>query len=489
MKFSNLEVLSQQEIDQVHEASIDILENTGFLVYSRRVLDLLNNNGAAVDFDKRLVKIPRRLVETSLETVPKTFDLYDREGQKAFTIGDLIPRCASGHNAIFMIDTQTSVRRNSTVKDVEEFGLISDRLEDIDIVGVPAMPQDVTSQASLIYAVKALLENTTKPLFFSTESSAVNAAIIKIMKVIAGKEDISDCPMAVSQLSPTSPLLWEEGAVDSLCDIAREGIPLTILPEPISGVSAPYTVAGLLVMHNTELLSGIVISQLVRPGTPVVYGSSWTTYDMKYANVVIGSPETSLLRVAGCQMARYYNMPSHTTAPNSDANVHDEQNAWEKSISNLCSICAGCDIIVNSGMFATGMTISLEQLILDDELNGIVKRLYKGIDVNPRTISTDVIKSVGPRGSFFLEDHTFDFLRSGEFRETKVSNMRIYEDWCKEGAPTVVQNAGKKASELLKTGNCKPLDSKKISAMDEVIKEFEKNQRGYDMYDKLAIDG
>jgi trimethylamine---corrinoid protein Co-methyltransferase len=477
MKFSKLEVLSQLEIIQVHEASLDILENTGVLVYSRRVLELLDHHGVEVDFSNKLAKMPRYLVEACIKTVPKTFDLYDREGHKAFTIGESEPKCASGHNAIFMIDAQNSERRSSTVKDVKEFGLISDVLNDIDIVGVPAMPQDVTPQASLIYAVKELFENTTKPLFFSTESSAVTTAIIKIMKIIAEKEDISDCAMAVSQISPTSPLLWEEGAVDSLCEIAKEGIPLTLLPEPISGVSAPYTLAGLLVMHNTELLSGVVISQLIRPGTPVIYGSSWTNYDMKYANVIIGSPETSLLRVAGCQMARYYNMPSHTTAPNSDSNIHDEQNAWEKSISNLCSICAGCDIIVNSGMFAAGMTISLEQLILDDEINGITKRLYRGIDVNPRTISTDVIKRVGPRGSFFLEDHTFDFLRSDEFRETKISNVRVYEDWCKRGAPTVVENASRKAAELLKIENCKPLDSKKIKAMENVIFEFEKNRQ------------
>ncbi|MDW7655966.1 MAG: trimethylamine methyltransferase family protein [Bacillota bacterium] len=475
MKFSDFKVLSQQEINQVHEASVDTLENSGVLVYSSKVLDLLKDNGASVDYAARLVKIPRKLVDTCLKTIPKTFDLYNREGRKAFTIGDGITKCASGHNAIFMIDAQTSERRNSTVNDVEDFGVISENLEDIDIVGVPVMPQDVTPEASLIYAVKALYENTSKPLFFSTESSKVNAAIIKIMKTIAGKDDLSGCPSAICQLSSTSPLLWEQGAVDALYDIAKEGIPLVLLPEPMSGVSAPNTVAGLLTMHNTEILSGVVISQLVRSETPVIYGSSWTTYDMKYANAMIGGPETSLLRVAGCQMAKHYRMPSHTTAPNSDANTHDEQNAWEKTISNMCSICAGNDISMNSGMFATGLTISLEQLVLDDELNGIIRRLSRGIDVNANTIGVEVIKSVGPRGIFIMEDHTLEFLRSDEFRETKVSNMKNYQNWLNDGAPTVVQNAAKKVKELLKTRNEKPFDLGKIKVMEDIIKEFEKN--------------
>ena len=475
MRFSDFKVLSENEINQIHEASVNILENTGVMVHSRKVLDFLDSKGAKVDYDKKLAKLPRKLVEACLKTLPKTFDLYDRKGNKALIIGDGVPKCASGHNAIFIIDAETNERRNSTLKDVEDFALISDKLEDIDIVGVPVMPQDVTPQATLIYAVKALYENTTKPLFFSTESSAVNAAIIKIMKVIAGKNDISDCPTAISQLSSTSPLIWEKGAVEALMDVSKEGIPLNLLPEPMTGVSAPYTVAGLLTMHNTEVLSGIVISQLVRPGAPVIYGSSWTTYDMKYTTAIIGSPETSMLRVAGCQMARYYNMPSHTTAPNSDSNAHDEQNAWEKTISNMCSICAGNDVVMNSGMFATGLTISLEQLVLDDEINGIIRRLYRGIDVNADTIAAEVINSVGPSGNFFMEDHTFNYLRSGEFREVKVSNTKTYDGWLSAGAPDVTKNASNKVKDYICSGNDKKLDNKTIGAMEEIIREFENN--------------
>ena len=188
MKFQDFKVLSDQEIVQIHEASINILETTGVLIYSKKALDLLNSKGAIVDYDKKLAKISGKMVESCLKTLPKTIDLYDRNGNKYLTLGDGIPKCASGHNAIFIIDSETNRRRNSTVKDVEKFALISDKLKDIDVVGVPVMPQDVTPQASLLYAVKALYENTTKPLFFSTESTAINASIINMMKVIAGKK-------------------------------------------------------------------------------------------------------------------------------------------------------------------------------------------------------------------------------------------------------------------------------------------------------------
>ncbi len=417
------------------------------------------------------------MVDAALKRVPAKIDLYDRNGNISFTLGDGVPRCASGHNAIFIIDAETNERRTSTVKDVENFALISDRLEDIDVVGVPVMPQDVTPQATLLYAVKALYENTTKPLFFSTESSSVNSSIIEMMKVIAGKNNISECPSAISQLSSTSPLLWEPGAVEALIDVASEGVPLNLLPEPMTGVSAPYTVAGLLTMHNAEVLSGLVISQLVRQGTPVIYGSSWTTFDMKCSTAVIGSPETSMLRVAGCQMARYYNMPSHTTAPNSDSNAHDEQNSWEKTISNMCAILGGNDLIMNSGMFATGLTISLEQLVLDDEINGIIRRLHRGIEVSTKTIGVDVIHNVGPKGSFLTEDHTLEFLGSMEFRDVKVSNADNYDNWMAAGAPRVEQNASKIVKEYLKEGNTKTLGKEVIEKINGIIKKFESNIR------------
>jgi trimethylamine---corrinoid protein Co-methyltransferase len=474
MRLSEFKVLSDKEIKQIHEASVNILENIGVMVYSKKVLDLLYANGVAVDYETKVAKIPRKLVVSALKILPKTFDLYDRYGNKALTIGDGVPKCASGHNAIFVLDPGSS-RRSSTVKDVEEFALVSHKLDDIDIVGVPVMPQDVTPQASLIYAVKALYENTTKPIFYSTESASVNKAIISIIKAVAGKDDISGCPTAISQFSPTSPLLWEEGAADSIVEVSCEGIPLTILPEPIAGVSAPYTVAGLLTMHNTEVLSGMVISQIARPGAPVIYGSSWTTYDMKYSAAIIGSPETSILRIAGCQMARYYNMPSHTTAPNSDSNTHDEQNAWERTISNMCAIGAGNDVVMNSGMFATGLTISLEQLVLDDEVNGIIRRISRGIDVNTDTIGEEVINSVGPRGSFLIEDHTFRFLRSGEFREVKISNTLNHENWMNSGAPDVYAGAGEKVRKLLESGNDNKLCDEKIAQMERIIKDFEKD--------------
>ncbi len=183
-------------------------------------------------------------------------------------------------------------------------------------------------------------------------------------------------------------------------DTVETGVPLAILPEPNAGVSAPYTLAGLLTVNNAECLSGLVMIQLLRPGARVLYANSWTTTDMRTGAALVGSTETSICRIAGAQLARFYNVPSHTTAPNSDNHAHDEQNAWEKTFSTFCSAAAGNDLIVNCGMFATGMTCSHEQLIMDEEIAAMSKRIVAGIRVTDETIAGDLIKEIGPRWQF-----------------------------------------------------------------------------------------
>lgn len=472
MKLSKFEVLSEQEVQMVHQASLDVLEHCGIKIMSDKVLRLLADGGATVDSESRIVKFPPSLVERCLKTIPAQFDLYDRNGEKAMVIGDGSVHCASGHNAVFCIDSKSLKRRYATVRDVEEFGVVSQAMGSIDIVGVPLNPMDVPPRSTLLHATKALLETTTKPLFLSTESCEIVDALIQMMKVIGGTS-VSSKPNAILQLSPSSPLFWEIGAAEGTMLCAEENVPLNILPEPMSGVSAPYSVVGLLTEHNIEVLSGVVISQLTRPGAPILYGSSWTTYDMRYSTALIGSPESTLLRIAGCQMARFYRMPSHTTATNTDSNAHDEQHAWESVLSNIAAMNAQNDIVMNSGMFATGLTTSLEQLVMDNEVNNIIKRLMRGVDVSADQIGAEVIRQVGPAGNFLMEDHTLDRLYEDEFFVPSIRANTQYESWMHDGAPTSDILAARIVTDVLAKGNQAKLDPALAQKLAEVIGTFE----------------
>jgi len=280
---------------------------------------------------------------------------------------------------------------------------LSDYLPDIDIVGVEAMPQDVKAESSLLHAVDAVFNNTEKHVFFSPERKEVLIPIFDIANIVIDDGNLGERSPVTCQLSPTSPLTWEKGAVEALIETARRGVPLCILPQPFAGVSSPYTLAGLLTVHNAELLSGIVLSQLINPGAPIIYGSAWSTFDMRTMNVLIGTPETVLLRLAGSQMAEFYHMPYHTIAPDTDAHTLDEQLAWEKFGTAWGSYLAHSDLVVNGGMFSTGLTVSFEQLVVDNELFSYIKRLSSGIRVCKG--NKDIIGKAKEKVSSVLRDH------------------------------------------------------------------------------------
>ena len=241
----------------------------------------------------------------------------------------------------------------------------------------------------------------------------------------------------ISQLSSTSPLYWEHGVLEAIMDTVPTGVPLAILPEPIAGFTAPFTLAGLVTMNNAECLSGLVMIQLLRRGAKFLYANSWTTFDMRVAAALVGSTETTICRIAGAQLAHFYKLPCHTTAPNSDNHAHDEQNAWEKTFSQFCSVAAGNDLIVNCGMFATGMTCSHEQLLMDEEISAMSRRIAAGMLVNSETIAADLIKQIGPRGeSYLTADHTLHWLRSKEYIQPRLSVRGNRTVWEAQGART-----------------------------------------------------
>jgi trimethylamine---corrinoid protein Co-methyltransferase len=475
MKLARLEVLSVDEIRKIHEATLDILENCGVIIDSPHMFDFLVEKGLPVDRDKHCVHFSRTAVEEALATIPEQFEVCDRQGKLAFLLGDGEPKIAAGHNAIFWVDSETGDTRPSTVGDVELFARICNQLEGIDMIGIPVMPQDVPEpELSLLYGVQAVMQNSHKPIFFSTDNQKINHAVIQMAEA-AFEGDFRSQVYAISQLSPTSPLAWEAGVLEAILDTIHTGVPLAILPEPNAGISAPYTLAGLLTMNNAECLSGLVMIQLLKPGGKVLYANSWTTTDMRSGAALVGSTETSICRVAGAQLADFYHVPSHTTAPNSDNHAHDEQNAWEKTFSTFCSVAAGNDLIVNCGMFATGLTCSNEQLIMDEEISSMSRRIAGGIRVDDETIAADLIREIGPRGSYLVSDHTLKWLHSDEYLKPRVSVRGPRAVWEAKGSKDTYQLARDKAHQYDKFPGS-PLDEARSNKLHEIITQLSRRK-------------
>lgn len=472
MQLNRMTVLSEEDIKQIHEATVDILTNCGVKILHAPMLQFLKSQGLPVDESAGLVQFTRASLEDALASTPRQFEVFNRDGQPAFLLGDRKSKIAAGHNAVFWADSETGQTRSSTVADVEFFARICQELECIDMIGIPVMPQDVSNpKASLPCAVKAVIENSTKPIYFSTDDHKANRACIDLLAA-AFAGDLKQQVYGISQVSPTSPLYWEHGVAEAIMDTVTTGVPLAILPEPIAGFTAPFTLAGLVTMNNAECLSGLVMIQLLRRGAKFLYANSWTTFDMRAAAALVGSTETTLCRIAGAQLAHFYNLPCHTTAPNSDNHAHDEQNAWEKTLSQFCAVAAGNDLVVNCGMFATGMTCSHEQLLMDEEISSMVRRISAGITVTPETIAADLIKQIGPRGeSYLMADHTMQWLRSSEYVQPRLSVRGNRAGWEAQDAKDTYQIAREKVRELTRL-QAKPLPATVQTKLDEIIAAF-----------------
>jgi trimethylamine--corrinoid protein Co-methyltransferase len=485
MRLAALQVLSEEEIRAIHQASLDILDGCGVKVLSPRMLQALEAKGLRVDSERQLAFFSRATIEEALSRVPRRLEVFDREGRHLYTLGDGRPRIAAGHNAVNWVDTQSGQTRFSRVADVELFARLCEHLEHIDMIGIPVMPQDVPDpRATLLHGVRAVIRNSRKPLYFSTDNRTVNRAVIEMCRA-AFRGDLKEQVYGISQLSSTSPLYWQQGVLEAILDTLDTGVPIALLPEPIAGVSAPYSLAGLLTVHNSECLSGLAMIQLLHPGTRVLYGSSWTTSNMLSGAALVGSVETSVCRIAGTQLARHYGVPSHTTAPNSDNHAHDEQNAWEKTLSSLAAVGAGTDLIVNCGMFATGMTCSHEQLLMDEEISACCLRLAEGLEVSPETVAAELIQERGPQGETYLTaEHTLRRLRSGEYLKPRLSVSGPLATWQEQGARDTYALARERVREAADRRGAggpaagaaalqaPPLEEARLRALNEIIAGF-----------------
>ncbi|MHB9036187.1 MAG: trimethylamine methyltransferase family protein [Armatimonadota bacterium] len=473
MILSKLEVLSKSEVEAIHGVSIRVLSEKGILMDNHEILELLAENGADVDYDTKIARIPESLVDRALSSLVPRITLYNRDKVPVVTLGDGKTYCASGHEAIYVLDADSQQRRPATKKDIAEFAAVADTLPNVHIVAAQATPQDVAFEATLVHAIDAMIRNTSKPMMCAPMSASDAHAIIDMVRIVQGADDLSSTPMAIVQQSTLSPLSWPSEMSKTFVDVVKSGLPFLIHTAPNSGMTAPLTLAGVLAVYNTEVLSVLVVSQLLKKGAPIIYGGGMGSFDMRLANRLIASPESALLRIALRQMSKFYGVPNHCLCPDSDSHCHDEQAGWEKMLTALCTLSSGTDLVVNSGMFSTGMVVSLEQLMMDHEILSIAYRLLEGIKVDEDRLAAEVIMQVGPRGNYITEDHTLKYLRSGEYWEPLVSNRVIYDQWRESGSPNVAKRAREEARRRIDSHQPEPLDPNVDRELSRLVDTFD----------------
>ncbi|ATW26447.1 trimethylamine methyltransferase family protein [Candidatus Formimonas warabiya] len=468
-------VLSDDQCAEIFQAALEVLERTGVNIHCEEALSLLKNAGSWVD-GKR-VRIPSHLVKKALHRVPARVVLCTRDGERKLFL--------EGHNSYFgpgptnpyFIDVETGERRKVVKKDVENVAKVCEALPNIDFVMSLAMISDCTPVLADVHEVHAMLQNTTKPICtwaFNVEN--LKDIVEMCCAVAGGLENLQRNPFFSLYSEPIVPLTHPKEAVEKLLYMADMGLPQIYAPGMQMGGTVPMTIAGMLVVGLADNLVGLLLSQLKREGAPFIAGLMLALMDMQTTNCSYGAPEFSLALAAQADLYHFLKLPVWSAAGASDSIVFDEQAAVEAAIQCYSAALSGANLIHDVGFLESGLSASLEQLALGDEIIGMVRRIISGVEVNKDTLAVDVIDQVGPGGHFLGEEHTFKYFRQKTWFPT-LMNRKRYLDWKNEGEKTMGMRLNEKARKILNEFESKRLPVHLEERLNEIMEKAEQRAR------------
>jgi trimethylamine--corrinoid protein Co-methyltransferase len=467
-------LLSKDALDAIHWATLDVLERTGIKIFSDKVLKMLEAAGCTINYEKKTAFISSYLVEESLKKRQKTVRLCARNPKYDLKLDGRHTYICTDGTGTHTFDFENGRRRESVKDDVVKSARISDYLDTINIYWPMVTSQDFPAHVRVLHDLEAAMNNTDKHVGFETTTTPGEAKNeIKIAVAVAGDEKkLRKRPIISFTYCSIAPLQHAE-SIEAVLEFVKAGIPVFFMSMPQTGVTGPVTIPGSLVVNNAETLAGIVISQVASPGSPVGYSSASSNFDMLTSRWLAGSPEGGIIWAALSELARYYGLPSYVMGFGSDAPVPGPQACWEKVISGLFPVLAGCDVAVGIGLVDACTALSFEQLVIDDEIVRMIFRLAEGIEVNDETLALDLIHSVGPAGQYLTEKHTLKHFKEHVIPE--ISIRKPYDTWKREGAKSVIDIAREKTKEILKTHQPAPLDKNVQKEIKEIIKRADKD--------------
>lgn len=469
--------LSEDEQLKVHERSIKILEEVGVKFLSEKALKILEKNGARVDYYEKLVKIPREMVDQALEISPKSFVLGARNPE--FDVA--YPSAHTGYvfdgGGVFTFDYKKKERRYATLKDCENALRIFEEMS----LGSYAWPHSVPDiektypNSSQIFLDLSALMYTSKHVQDELTDPREVPYMIEGMAAILGSEDaVKERKIYSVCYCTLAPLTHDGGMSDALIDLSEFEIPILIFPMPCAGSTGPASLFSNIAMGNAEALSAMVLFQMAHPGTPLIYGDASGSTEFSTGGFLEGSPEMVLMSAARGEMARFYGLPNTQAGCLTDANAPGPQAVMEKLITTLPLVLSGVDYIQGPGAIETSGTLCLEQIVVDEEIARLCKRLRDGIDMSDKMDFYEDIKAVKPGGHFLMQPNTLTACRSSEFLLPLLSNRSAYENWMALGRPDLYDEAEKKVEEILATPPKHPLSDDITGKLEAIIHRAEK---------------
>ena len=459
--------LSEDDIAQIHDTSMRVFEEVGFQVNSDKALTFFRDAGSAVN--GRIVRLPRETVMELVARAPSEVTLYGRHPEHHMALGGSRVYAGTGGTALHVIDMASGERRQATLHDLKRIAKLVDGLENIHFFLLPTYPHDVPAENVDVNRFFAGLDNTSKHIMGGVYTREGIQRVIRMAEIIAGSADkLRQQPFISMIICAISPLKIDKNYGDMIVTIAKAGIPIVVPAEPLCGATSPVTLAGNLVIQNVDSLTGVCLTQMVNPGTPVIYGSVASATDFRDLKYITGAIEMGLLNAAGAQMAQFYRLPFYATAGMSDAKVIDAQCGYESAPTSLLCALAGANFIHDAaGLLDFALSVSYEKYVVDNEIIGMVMRAVEGIRVDEDALAFDLIKEVGPGGHFVSTRHTRKYMRTEHYQPT-LSERDNLEEWQAKGKKDTYARARERVEQILSAPGYRLPDEVKQRIMEEI---------------------
>ena len=477
MKRPKLEILSKSEILDIDAGSRRVLEEAGLMVNHEVARDMFRKAGCEVDDRTKIVKIPSGLVDEAISSTPTRYRYYSRDGKHDTILsGDgsktLFAPLGIGTKVTEYVSPGVFKKRDSTLADLGNLAKLVDACGNIDhmIQGISAMDlMTVADKNRRVREFDALLTGTSKPFMWDSDYR-YNEDCFRIEAACYGgdEEEARRKPFYMNVSCTTSPLQLDYAVCDLCLSSAEFNVPMMVMTMGMCGTSAPIHIAGTLVENNAEVLGGIVLSQLARKGAPNLYGSCTTNFDFHSNSAPFGSPEATLISSCVAQLANFYGVPSIVAGCVSDSKYPDVQSGHETTMNTIMPTLSGAGNLTGAGMIELGMSHSFEQLIIDNDLFGVVRRLEDGVVVNAETMMIDEIIATGPTGDYVSHPSTLEYF--GSVSNPEIFDHCMYDEWMSMGALDAMAKAHERVVDILNNHQVAPVDPDIRRDIDAIIK-------------------
>jgi trimethylamine---corrinoid protein Co-methyltransferase len=472
----SLNILSGDDIRQIHAATLEVIESVGVRFPSQKALDILASHGARVDQAKMIAFIPAPLIEKALATAPSSYTLDAMDPGLDLPLDGNHSYLATDGCGVEILDPYTGELRRSTKQDVSDIAQVADYLEEISFHWVPLSAQDCPPESRSLHELEAIWKVSGKHVQTETivTEAEMHAAIEMASVLVGGRDELRKRPVLSITQCTTSPLGQDGGSLEAGLVAAQAGLPVGFMTMASAASTGPATLAGTLVVGNAEVLAALALMQLASPGCPVYYAAAQTATDLRTGAYTGGGPADFLFGAATNLLADFYNIPLSMGAFATGAKEPDWQAALDNSLSAFMAVSTLSDMLLGAGLLHGSRIFSFEQLLLDCEIWSLLHAMFKGIPVDRESLALDAIRQVGPGGNYLGSRHTLKNMHS--LWQPSLLDRRSYSAWevNRDGAR---QWAGQKARQVLQDHKPERLDERVKKELGRIIAGLEEKNR------------